>query len=153
MNSMLGIRRRIKGALRGRQEPSAPSAPKTSRQATAPLAPEPKSNNFSAAARAASRGELSTFEPLTKAEPQVLAGDDEFWGPVDNESSREKQAGKTLDIDQQECIGCGTCVENTEQVFFLNDDECKAHVIAQEGDMYLVQDAIDACPVTCISWL
>jgi ferredoxin len=76
----------------------------------------------------------------------------EFWGAVDNESARAKMDGKTLDIDRNECIGCGTCVENTEKVFFLHDDECKAYVIAQEGDMELVQDAIDSCPVICISW-
>jgi ferredoxin len=42
-------------------------------------------------------------------------------------------------------------VENTEQVFVLPDD-AKAVVIAQEGPMELIQDAIDACPVTCIHW-
>ncbi|RME27607.1 MAG: ferredoxin [Deltaproteobacteria bacterium] len=54
-------------------------------------------------------------------------------------------------IDQWECINCGTCVENTEHVFVLPDD-AKAVVISQEGPMDLIQDAIDACPVTCIHW-
>ena len=75
----------------------------------------------------------------------------EYWGPVDNESSRAKADGLELVIDQEECIHCGTCVENTEQVFVLPDDS-KAVVIAQEGPMELIQDAIDACPVTCIHW-
>jgi ferredoxin len=150
---MLGIRRRIKGALRGRKEPSRSPSPNLASKVAAPPVDKPGGNHFSAAARAASRGELSTLEVQTPVSPQVAPSDGDFWGPVDNESAREKRNGKTLDIDRDECIGCGTCVENTEQVFFLNDDECKAYVIAQEGDMELVQDAIDACPVTCISWL
>ena len=76
-----------------------------------------------------------------------------YWGPVDNESSRAKAAGKVLAIDQWECISCGTCVEQTDKVFFLpSHADAKATPIAQDGPMDLIQDAIDACPVTCISW-
>ena len=75
-----------------------------------------------------------------------------FIGPVDNESSRAKAVGKVLTIDQWECISCGTCVEQTADVFTL-PGEAKAEVLKQEGPMDLIQDAIDACPVTCISWL
>jgi len=74
-----------------------------------------------------------------------------YWGNIDNESARARAAGDTLIIDQWECIECGTCVENTEQVFVLPDDS-KAVVYRQEGPMELIQDAIDACPVTCIHW-
>ncbi len=75
-----------------------------------------------------------------------------YWGPVDNESSRAKAADKRLAIDQWECISCGTCVEQTDKVFFLPDD-AKATPIAQDGPMDLIQDAIEACPVTCIHWV
>jgi len=75
----------------------------------------------------------------------------QFWGPIDNDSARSKAVGETLIIDQWECIQCGTCVENTDAVFALPDD-CKASVFNQEGPMDLIQDAIDACPVTCIQW-
>ena len=75
-----------------------------------------------------------------------------FWGPVDNDSSRAKAAGHLLAIDQNECISCGTCVEQTDKVYYLPDDG-KATPIAQDGPMDLIQDAIDACPVTCISWV
>ena len=93
-----------------------------------------------AAAAMAARDMLSTAEDGTP-----------YWGPLDNESARARAAGHTLVIDQPECIQCGTCVENTEQVFILPDD-AKAVVIRQEGPMELIQDAIDACPVTCIHW-
>jgi ferredoxin len=75
----------------------------------------------------------------------------QYWGALDNESARSKAAGETLVIDQWECISCGTCVENTDAVFVLPDD-AKAVPIRQVGDMELIQDAIDACPVTCIHW-
>ena len=75
----------------------------------------------------------------------------EYWGAIDNESARAKASGDTLVIDQWECISCGTCVENTDAVFVLPDD-AKAVPFRQEGDMELIQDAIDACPVTCIHW-
>ena len=76
---------------------------------------------------------------------------EEYWGTIDNESSRAKALGHQLVIDQWECITCGTCVENTDAVFVLPDDS-RAATISQEGDMELIQDAIDACPVTCIHW-
>jgi ferredoxin len=74
-----------------------------------------------------------------------------FWGPVDNESSRSKASGKVLNIDQLECITCGTCEENTKVVFNVPEED-PACVLKQDGPMDLIQDAIDACPVTCISW-
>ena len=74
-----------------------------------------------------------------------------FWGKLNNESAQAKADGQTLVIDQWECIACGTCVENTDAVFILPDD-AKATVIQQHGNMGLIQDAIDACPVTCIHW-
>lgn len=74
-----------------------------------------------------------------------------YWGPIDNPSARAKAAGKTLIIDQPECISCGTCVEQTDAVFVLPDDS-KAVARVQEGPMDAIQDAIDACPVTCIHW-
>jgi ferredoxin len=75
----------------------------------------------------------------------------QHWGTIDNESARSKARGEQLIIDQWECISCGTCVENTDAVFLL-PDEAKAVVTQQDGDMTLIQDAIDACPVTCIHW-
>jgi ferredoxin len=76
----------------------------------------------------------------------------QFWGPVDNNSSRSKAGGQVLTIDQLECISCGTCEENTTLVFEVPLDS-KANVLAQDGPMDLIQDAIEACPVTCIHWI
>lgn len=85
---------------------------------------------------------------------EIRTGDDgvAYAGPIDNPSARARAAGKRLDIDRDECIGCGTCVEHIDTVFWLKDDEGKAYVLTQDGRMDRIEDAIDACPVTCISW-
>lgn len=56
-------------------------------------------------------------------------------------------------VDQEECVGCGSCVEIAEDVFRLNDDD-KAEVYGPitADNKSEVQDAIDTCPVNAISW-
>lgn len=104
---------------------------------------------YQARAKAAGRdaSELRGGEGVNVAEDGVA-----YVGPLDNESSRAKAAGRVLSIDPWECISCGTCVEQTDRVFALPDDG-KATPIAQDGPMDLIQEAIDACPVTCIRWV
>lgn len=60
---------------------------------------------------------------------------------------------KNVTVDQEECVGCGACTEIAGDVFRLNDDD-KAEVYGQvtEGNEDLVQEAIDTCPVSAISW-
>ncbi|MGW8160666.1 MAG: ferredoxin [Desulfobulbales bacterium] len=54
-------------------------------------------------------------------------------------------------IDQDECIGCGTCEEICPEVFSLNNDTEKAEVIMPEGGPEdLIEEAIDSCPASCI---
>ena len=40
---------------------------------------------------------------------------------------------KEVQIDQDECIGCGACVELCPDIFAFNDDDNKAYVIKSEG--------------------
>lgn len=137
--------------------------------------PETSRNRFSAIARRAAEGELgeahhaddrstdvAAYAARARAKGQEveLAGEGlnnaedgrSFWGPVDNSSSRAKAAEMVLTIDQWECITCGTCEENTTLVFEVPSGD-KAKVLVQDGPMDLIQDAIEACPVTCIHWL
>ncbi len=54
-------------------------------------------------------------------------------------------------IDEDECIGCGTCEGICPEVFRLDADTGKARVIDFEGCADdVIQDAIDSCPVSCI---
>ncbi|MCJ7663252.1 MAG: ferredoxin [Desulfobacterales bacterium] len=56
-------------------------------------------------------------------------------------------------IDEEECIGCGTCEEICPEVFSLNEKTGKAEVINQEGaSQDKIEEAIEACPVECIRW-
>lgn len=60
---------------------------------------------------------------------------------------------KTVYIDEEECIGCGSCVEICPEVFQMQEGEEKAEVIKPEGGPEdLIQEAIDTCPVSCIHW-
>jgi len=55
-------------------------------------------------------------------------------------------------VDQDECIGCGTCPEMAPKTFAMNDEE-KAVVINPAGDPEdAIQEAIDNCPSEAISW-
>ncbi len=60
-------------------------------------------------------------------------------------------AGEVI-IDQEECIGCETCVELCPEVFTFDSDEEKAKVIeGADGNAACVDEAIASCPVECIS--
>ena len=56
----------------------------------------------------------------------------------------------TVYIDEDECIGCGTCEEICPEVFKLNTDSEKAEVImSDEGPEDLIEETIDSCPASC----
>lgn len=55
-------------------------------------------------------------------------------------------------VDQDECIGCESCVQICEEVFQMNA-EAKAEVIpGSTGAEECIQEAMDTCPVECIHW-
>lgn len=56
-------------------------------------------------------------------------------------------------VNQEECIGCGTCEGICPEVFCLSSETGKSEVIKPEGGPEdLIQDAIDSCPASAISW-
>lgn len=60
---------------------------------------------------------------------------------------------KAVFIEEEECIGCGSCVEICPEVFQMEEGEEKAEVIKPEGGPEdLIQEAMDTCPVSCIHW-
>ncbi len=59
---------------------------------------------------------------------------------------------KKVTIDADECIGCQTCVELCPEVFSFNDDTEKAEVReTMTGAEACIDEAVDACPVNCIT--
>jgi ferredoxin len=70
-----------------------------------------------------------------------------------NNSKRSAPMKKPF-VNQDECVSCGLCTDNLPAVFRLADNgkaECYNPAGASEAD---IQDnAIDVCPVSCISWV
>lgn len=55
-------------------------------------------------------------------------------------------------VDQDECTGCETCVDICPGVFALNDDMVAEVTDPKGASEEEIQEAIDSCPVECISW-
>ncbi|HIT25406.1 MAG TPA: ferredoxin [Candidatus Enterenecus avicola] len=57
-------------------------------------------------------------------------------------------------VDQYLCIGCGVCVGLCPQVFCMGaDGKSGVYRPVTEETLSPVQEAMDSCPVTAISWL
>jgi ferredoxin len=55
-------------------------------------------------------------------------------------------------VNQDECTGCQLCTDIAGNTFAMNDDDL-ATVVDPAGDPEDdIQEAIDSCPATCISW-
>ena len=56
-------------------------------------------------------------------------------------------------IDADACIACGNCEAVCPEVFRLNESLGFSEVINPQGaPEERIQDAIDQCPVQCITW-
>lgn len=56
-------------------------------------------------------------------------------------------------VDENECVGCETCVEIADDIFRMNDDgKAVAYGEVTDANKDKAQEAIDSCPVTAISW-
>ena len=59
---------------------------------------------------------------------------------------------KEVKIDQDECLGCGACVELCPDIFAMNSDDNKAYVTTPEGgNQDCIEEAIASCPAGCIT--
>ena len=63
------------------------------------------------------------------------------------------KVARKVRVDQDTCIGCGTCEGICLEVFRLNEEKGKSEVIKPEGGPEdLIQEAIDSCPMEAIHW-
>lgn len=61
---------------------------------------------------------------------------------------------KGVYVDEVTCIGCTHCAHVARNTFYIEPDYGRARAISQNGDSEeVVQEAIDTCPVDCISWV
>lgn len=59
---------------------------------------------------------------------------------------------KKVELDQEECIGCQSCVEICPEVFGFDDEANLAFVLdGADGDLACAEEAAGACPVSCIT--
>jgi len=54
-------------------------------------------------------------------------------------------------VDQEKCIGCGTCVALAAKSFKLNDQGKSIAINPAGDDEAAIQSAIDGCPTKVIS--
>ena len=66
---------------------------------------------------------------------------------------KEAPMSKTVYIDEEECVGCGSCEEICPEVFKLNEETEKGVVVKPSGGPEdLIEEAMEACPTECIHW-
>ena len=56
-------------------------------------------------------------------------------------------------VNQDDCTGCETCVDLCGGVFRLTDDMVAEVYNPAGATEEEIQEAIDSCPVECISWV
>ncbi|WP_414575107.1 ferredoxin [Anabaena sp. CCY 9402-a] len=61
---------------------------------------------------------------------------------------------KGVYVDEITCIGCKHCAHVARNTFYIEPDYGRSRAIRQDGDAeYVIQEAIDTCPVDCIHWV
>ena len=81
------------------------------------------------------------------------------WRNAEFRTGLEPELGGTLRqrgvyVDEITCIGCKHCAHTAPNTFYIEPDYGRARAIRQDGDsLEVVQEAIDTCPVDCISWV
>ena len=58
---------------------------------------------------------------------------------------------KKIKVDEEKCIGCGTCVAVAPKSFKLNDDGKSEPVEPPGDDESTLEEAVESCPVDAIS--
>jgi len=91
----------------------------------------------------------------TGLEPELggdLRGADERSGFEPELGGILRQQG--VYVDELTCIGCKHCAHVARNTFYIEPDCGRARAIRQDGDSEdVIQEAIDTCPVDCISWV
>jgi ferredoxin len=90
----------------------------------------------------------SGFEPelggIFRDSPQKTGFEPELGGEL-----RQKGAY----VDESTCIGCKHCAHTAPNTFYIEQEYGRARVMRQDADPDdLIQEAMDTCPVDCISW-
>jgi ferredoxin len=61
---------------------------------------------------------------------------------------------KGVYVDELTCIGCRHCAHVARNTFYIEPEHGRARAFRQDGDSEeIVGEAIETCPVNCISWV
>ena len=99
--------------------------------------------------------DLSPLSDRNGFEPE-LGG---IFRDAPNRSGFEPELGgefrqKGVYVDEVTCVGCKHCAHVAPNTFFIEQDYGRSRVFNQDGDEeFVVQEAIDTCPVDCIHWV
>lgn len=70
--------------------------------------------------------------------------------PAPAQETEAPSAGGALYIFEEECVGCGTCVDLAPDAFQMDRARAVAEVVSQDAPADQVDEAIMACPTQCI---
>lgn len=62
-----------------------------------------------------------------------------------------EKADKVIIVDEETCIGCGTCEGIAPEYFKIEDGVSKVVAPYSEADAEVIEEAINNCPVQAIS--
>lgn len=104
---------------------------------------------------ASSEANLNSQTSPTGLEPELggnLRGAEERTGFEPELGGGLRQQG--VYVDETVCIGCTHCAHVARNTFYIEPEYGRARAIRQDGDAEeVIQEAIDTCPVDCISWV
>jgi len=73
---------------------------------------------------------------------------------LDYDDDGNPQQLRFVYVDELECIGCTYCAQIARSTFFMEDFAGRARAFAQgQDEPDVVMEAIDSCPVNCISFV
>jgi ferredoxin len=73
---------------------------------------------------------------------------------LDYDEDGNPQQLRFVYVDEIECIGCMYCAQIARNTFFIEDDAGRARAFAQgQDEPEIIIEAIDSCPVNCISFV
>ena len=104
--------------------------------------PVATASSFAQAAKAMASGQRVELDPGAPSAP----------GPqLATPEPAPAAPGRTLVVELEDCIACGTCVEYCANAFELGTDG-RALVVDQNAPADELEEAISACPTQCIRW-
>ena len=96
------------------------------------------------------------FGGAEEAVDQIAAKDPEIASHLQLDYDEEGQPTQLrfVYVDESECIGCTYCADVARNTFVMEEGAGRARAFAQgQDDPEVVMEAIDCCPVNCISFV